>query len=236
MNINAFPWTRFWSDQTLFDDAMLGRNVSVFLETSAPLMAFSRNDRVLDIGCGPGHLIAELAPKVGEIYGLDTSPTYVRACGQRFADFPNVTIGQLGDDYTDLSSAGDGKFDKIVCLSVIQYYRDKNDVRQLLAAVKNIAAPGARFLIADILIETTLARDILSLVRSAVRDGELAKVLKFLWRARFGEYAGLRRDVGLLSFREGELRRMVAEENIEAEVINKRLTVNDNRSNLMIRY
>ena len=33
-----------------------------------------------------------------------------------------------------------------------------------------------------------------------------------------------------------ELRRLAAEENIEAEVINKRLTVNDNRSNLMIRY
>lgn len=215
---------------------MLGHNVDVFLEASAPLMAFSRNDRVLDIGCGPGHLIAGLAPKVGEICGLDTSAKYIRACEQRFADFPNVSIGQLGNDYTDLSAAGDGKFDKIVCLSVIQYYRDKNDVRQLLAAVKNIAAPGARFLIADILIETTLARDILSLVRSAVRDGELVNVLKFLWRARFGEYAGLRREVGLLNFGEGELRRMAAEENIEAEVINNRLTVNDNRSNLMIRY
>ncbi len=236
MNTNAFPWTRFWSDQSLFDDAMLGRNVNVFLRACAPLMAFSRSDRVLDIGCGPGHLIAELAPNVGEICGLDTSPKYIRACEERFADFPNVYIGQLGDDYTDLSIAGNGKFDKIVCLSVIQYYRDKNDVRQLLAAVKNIAALQARFLIADILIETTLARDVFSLARSAVRDGELANVLKFLWRARFGEYAGLRRDVGLLSFEKGELPRMAAEENIEAEKINKRLTVNDNRSNLMIRY
>ena len=206
---------------------MLGRNVNVFLGASAPLMAFSRNDRVLDIGCGPGHLIAELAPNVGEICGLDTSPKYIRACRERFADFPNVSIGQLGDDYTNLSAAGDGKFHKIVCLSVIQYYRDKNDVRKLLAAVKNVAASQARFLIADILIETTLARDILSLV-------QVGGAVMASWSMYSSFYGGrdsvsTRGCVGMSdcsASAKANCGGWRLKENVEAEVINKRLTVN----------
>ncbi len=235
MSSKASPWARYWNHQTLFDDAMLERSTRVFLQASEEIMAYSGHDRVMDVGCGPGTLIAAMAPRVREICGLDTSPRYVESSRNRFTACANVTIEQLGARYTDFSILGERKFDKIVCLSVIQYYREKNDVRALFREVKRIAAPGARFLIGDILIETSLAQDILGLLRSAIQDGEPVKVLKFLWRARCSEYGKLRRDIGLLTFRKNELLTIAKGERVKAEVIDH-LTVNRNRSNLLISF
>jgi len=235
MSSDASPWVRYWNDQTFIDDAMLARSSRVFLEASEGVMAFSDQDRVLDIGCGSGALVWALAPRVREICGLDTSQRRVEACRDRFPACGNVTIEQLVERYTDFSVVGERKFDKIVCLSVIQYYGRKDDVRALIREVKRVAAPGARFLIGDILIEASLAQDVLSLLWSAIQDGEPVKVLKFLWRARCSEYGRLRRDIGLLTFRKNELLTMAKGERVKAEVID-RLTVNRNRSNLLISF
>ncbi len=198
-------------------------------------MDYSAQDRVLDIGCGPGHLLEALAPRVDKVCGVDVSSKYVRQCRSRLAPFRNAQVEQLGEDYTDLSVLGEQRFNKIICLSVIQYYRDKNDVRRLMAAVKRVAVPEARFLIADILVDTGLLEDVFYVVRSALREKALLRTFKLLWRAQFGQYARFRRELGLLSFSGEELRKMAREEDLESEIINRRLTVNDNRSHIMIR-
>jgi hypothetical protein len=141
----------------------------------------------------------------------------------------------LGEDYTDLSFLDGRTFDKIICLSVIQYYRRKNEVRDLMVAVKRLATPGARFLIADISVETGLLADLSSLARSAFRERMFLETVRFLGRARFGDYARLRRSVGLLKFDRRELLQFAQEAGLEAELISRRLTVNDNRSHLMLR-
>ncbi len=197
-------------------------------------MEFSAQDRVLDIGCGPGHLLEILAPKVDKVCGVDVSSKYVQQCRSRLIRHHNAQVEQLGEDYTDLSILGDERFNKIICLSVIQYYQEKDDVRRLMAAVKRVAAPGARFLIADILVDTGLLEDIYSVLRSAFRDRALLKTVRFLWRAQFGNYARLRRKTGLLSFSGEELSKMAQDENLKSELIVKRLTVNHNRSHILI--
>ncbi len=227
-------WARFWSDQSTFDDEFLGHNVNVFLENSAGLMDYSAEDRILDIGCGPGHLLEALAPKVDKVCGVDVSSKYVRQCRSRLAGFRNAQVEQLGEDYTDLSILGEQRFTKIICLSVIQYYQEKNDVRRLMAAVKRVAEPKSRFLIADILVDTGLLEDVYSVLRTTFREHMFLQTVKFLWRAQFGQYADLRRKMGLLNFSGEELSEMARDENLESELIVKRLTVNDNRSHIMI--
>jgi len=233
MSTDVSPWARYWKDQTIFDDAILARNTRVFVRASERIMTYSAADRVLDVGCGSGDLIGTLAPRVREVCGLDTSRRYVESCRERFKAFENVTIEQIGARYTDFSMLGDREFDKIVCLSVIQYYREKDDLRSLIREVQRIAAPGARFLIGDILSGTSLVQDISSLLRSAVRDGEPIEVFRFLWRVRFSEYGKLRREIGLLSFSQDELLDMANDLEVKAEIIDG-LTVNRNRSNLLI--
>lgn len=229
------PWKEFWSDQTTFDNDLLKRSIDVFLEHTETLMDYSPGDKVLDVGCGPGFLLEALAPRVQQVCGLDVSEKYVSECRGRLSQFGNVRVEQLGEDYTDLSFLGDQTFDKIICLSVVQYYRQKSDVRALMAAVKGVATPGARFLIADISVETGLFADILSLLRSALRERMFKETLRLLGRAQFGKYARLRRSVGLLQFDREELVQMARAENLEAELITSRLTVNENRSHIMIR-
>ena len=234
-DLGLSPWTRFWSDQKTFEDDLLGHNVNVFLKSSADLMSYSAGDSVLDIGCGPGHLLEALAPRVDRVCGVDVSAKYVTQCGTLLARFPRVQVKQLTEDYTDLSILKGTTYNKIVCLSVIQYYRDKNEVQRLIRSVKKIAAPGARFLIADILIQTSLLEDTLSVLRSAMRERAVLQTVKFLFRAQFGQYAQLRRQSGLLSFTAEELQNMARGENLESELISRRLTVNDNRSHILIR-
>ena len=229
------PWKEFWSDQSTFDNELLKRSVDVFLGNSESVMDYSPNDKVLDVGCGPGFLLEALAPRVQQVCGVDVSEKYVSECRTRLGHLDNVRVEQLGEDYTDLSFLGTQTFDKIVCLSVIQYYRQKSDVRDLMAAVKMVANPGALFLIADISIETGLLADIMSLFRSALRERMFKETIKLLGRAQFGKYARLRRSVGLLKFDREELIHMARAENLDAELVTKPLTVNDNRSHILIR-
>ena len=53
------------------------------------------------------------------------------------------------DHYTDLSFL-DRRYTVILCVSLVQFYRDLQEVAALFTAIGQVARPGARVLIADL--------------------------------------------------------------------------------------
>ena len=94
------------------------------------------NQRILEIGCGMGSLIAHLKPSHG--VGVDFSPEMIARAKQRH---PEIEYRQL--DAHDLSSL-DGRFDIIIFSDTVN---DLWDVQRALEQVKKFCTPHTRLIL-----------------------------------------------------------------------------------------
>ena len=96
----------------------------------------SPNQRILEIGCGTGDLLANLSPSHG--VGIDFSPEMIARARQRH---PKLEFHQL--DGHDLSSLN-GEFDIIIFSDTIN---DLWDVQRALEQAKRLCAPHTRLIL-----------------------------------------------------------------------------------------
>jgi SAM-dependent methyltransferase len=107
--------------------------VAEFLER-----AVSPGMRVLDVGCGPGHLTAGLSPEV-QVTGLDLSPTMLASAREAR---PSGTY--VEHDYYQPVPAGLGRFDVVLAVGALDFCED---IRLVLGHLAQAAKPGARLLV-----------------------------------------------------------------------------------------
>ncbi len=102
---------RFYADQAL---ATLGEHVDIFDSAW-------KGKRALDFGCGTGLLTEKLAPLVGDVVALDTSPNMIDVLRQK--DLANVTpvCADIDDHAVRSSAARFSDFDLIVASSVCSF-------------------------------------------------------------------------------------------------------------------
>ena len=109
-------------------------------------------DRLLDAGCGTGINIERFSPKVRSLVGIDYSESMVERAQKRIdaAHIGNAQVqaGSIAD--TGLPS---DSFDKVICISVMQYLNDRDceaalkefvritkDGGEIILHVKNLAS------------------------------------------------------------------------------------------------
>lgn len=110
------------------------------------LLALETGESVLDIGCGPGFLAAEMAGTVGPpgaVHGVDISNDMLAMARDHCAALSTVSFQQA--DATDLPFA-DGAFDAAVSTQVCAYV---TDIEAALAELHRVLRPGGRALILD---------------------------------------------------------------------------------------
>ena len=73
---------------------------------------------VLELGCGPGFMVAELAPRVRRVVGVDVSRGAL-ACARVLHDGPNVTYVRVAGDR--IAGVSSGSVDLITSFAVIQH-------------------------------------------------------------------------------------------------------------------
>lgn len=102
-----------------------------------------RVERVLDLGCGDGRLLAlalEARPAAGGV-AVDFSPPMLERARERFSDVPEVEVREhdLAEPLPDL-----GSFDLVVSSLAIHHLEDARK-RELYAEVFRLLRPGGRF-------------------------------------------------------------------------------------------
>lgn len=101
--------------------------------------------RVLEPGCGPGHITRLLAECVGEngyVCALDISSEMVNLCRAHFIGHTHVRVTQCAiEDYTCKESP----FDLVFCFNAFPHF---NNHPKALRAAFNCLAPGGRLVIA----------------------------------------------------------------------------------------
>ncbi len=104
-----------------------------------------RRDRALDVGCGRGKLLAELAVRFTAAHGTDVDAAMREAARQRCARLPNVVVD--GAQLADL----DGHYDLITMVAVLHHLDAPDALRQ----VARLLAPGGRLLVVGLAPPTT---------------------------------------------------------------------------------
>lgn len=105
------------------------------------VLAMSQGQSVLDLGCGGGHLLRELAICVGQkgqAIGIDVSSEQLDAAQIYCDGLPAVELIQ--SDATALPFA-DGMFDGISSIQVLEYIQDVDSV---LAEARRVLKPGGK--------------------------------------------------------------------------------------------
>lgn len=102
-----------------------------------------RQCTALEIGCGPGRLIAALSDDFGRLFGVDVSGEMVALARENLRDIPHAEARQ--GTGADLAGFGDNSIDFCYSYAVFQHIPDKDVVRNYLREVCRVLKPGGVF-------------------------------------------------------------------------------------------
>ena len=131
-------WARFYEDPT--PAKMSAQNLVSRRRFAIEMIEskLSKGSKVLDVGCGTGHLAAELARRGYDTWGTDLSQGMVDYAREHY----NRDRFQVAD--IEKIPFPDNFFDGIVCLGVMEYLvTDENALREMWRVLK----PGGRAVI-----------------------------------------------------------------------------------------
>ena len=105
-------------------------------------LGLTRDDVVLEIGCGVARLGKEVAPHVREWWGLDVSSNMVAIARDRCRDLGNVRF--FVGNGSDLAGVPSASVDKMYCHAVF-IHMDKEDWFRYLVDARRVLRPGGLF-------------------------------------------------------------------------------------------
>ncbi|GAA4853416.1 class I SAM-dependent methyltransferase [Luteimonas vadosa] len=96
------------------------------------------NRQVLDIACGTGQWLGELARRGAKPSGIDISSRAVELCRDR------LPAGDIREGVAEALPFADGTFDLVTCLGSLEHFLDQPAA---LREMRRVAKPDAQFLI-----------------------------------------------------------------------------------------
>ncbi|MCZ6599992.1 MAG: methyltransferase domain-containing protein [Acidobacteria bacterium] len=108
----------------------------------AAALGITRDQRVLEVGCGLGRVGREMAPLCATYTGADISRSLLHRAARRTRHLRNVTLRHLarhGDADDGLHGLEDGAWDRIYCHLVLLHL-DEVDVLSLLRGIRRVLA------------------------------------------------------------------------------------------------
>ncbi len=95
--------------------------------------------RLLEIGCGVGHLLATLAPHFDEVIGTELSPIRAERAHRALAHLPNCRI--FNEPLESLAEVLDSPYDRIIWANVLEHIIDVIGAMHILAG---LSRPGTQ--------------------------------------------------------------------------------------------
>jgi 2-polyprenyl-6-hydroxyphenyl methylase/3-demethylubiquinone-9 3-methyltransferase len=117
-----------------------GHAVDARAHRFARAVAAEPGSRVLDVGCGDGRLVGELAQAGVCVTGADPSRIAIERARAAVPSVPFEQIGAAGRLPFD-----DGRFDKVTCVHVLQHV---DDTQQLMSEMRRVLRPGGLLVVA----------------------------------------------------------------------------------------
>lgn len=106
-------------------------------------LGIRHRDQVLDIGCGHGRSLLELADRAlgGKVVGVDSSELMIEIAGRRNRSLIDTDCVELLRATADSLPFPDNSFDKALCVHVLYFWKDLDaSLREIARTLK----PGGR--------------------------------------------------------------------------------------------
>jgi ubiquinone/menaquinone biosynthesis C-methylase UbiE len=129
--------------------------------------------RLLDIACGPGILVAALAPHAAEVVGLDLTPAMLAKARERCRAQGIANVSLVEGDATRMSFP-DGHFDVVVTRLAIHHFPDPSAV---LKEARRVLRRDGRLVLADVVSSETADEADLQNAIETLRDPSHARML-----------------------------------------------------------
>ena len=114
----------------------------------APMLAAAEMDgseRVLDLGCGPGHAALLFAPRARKVVALDPTPQMLDQ-GRRLAAERGLTNLSFELGTAEKIRFSDGSFDRVISRQSAHHWRD---LRAALAEIDRVLSANGLFVLID---------------------------------------------------------------------------------------
>lgn len=136
--------SRFGAAAAAYDaHSPLQREAAQRLAAAVKALALPARPRVLEIGCGTGHLTRQLLPALGGTWLVsDIAPAMVAACRQQLGSAAQYLV--MDGERPALAA---GRFDLIVASLAAQWF---TDLPATLAGLAALLAPGGRIALATL--------------------------------------------------------------------------------------
>jgi trans-aconitate methyltransferase len=140
MTAAANPWTAYW-DALPEGNLLFPAEAEEFARRFLTLFPPDPTLRLLDFGCGYGHVAALLAPHFGGVSIYDVAKSMLDAAASALARFENVSVW---------NSDWDRGFDLMIVNSVVQYL-SAEELLDRLRQWRPILTPRGKVLLSDLI-------------------------------------------------------------------------------------
>ncbi|MFD8968215.1 class I SAM-dependent methyltransferase [Streptomyces sp. NPDC059568] len=109
------------------------------------------HDKVLDVGCGVGLILLQLAPECARYVGVDFSEEAVRrVLGRTGSSQRYSSVEVVRAEAHHAAQLAQGEFDLVLLNSVIQYFPDTGYLKKVLADLMGSLCPGGAIFLGDV--------------------------------------------------------------------------------------
>ena len=205
-------WREFWNgEHSIYVNA---RHRALHYERLAQDIAGlipSPVAHVLDHGCGEALASDRVAQKCARLALFDSAPGVEDKLRRRFGGHPRIAVL----DETAVAKMPSGTFDLIICNSVLQYLTVL-DCEHLVVFWHEKLKPGGCLVIGDVVSpDTHVGKDVLALLAFAWEGKFLLGALRGLVATYFSNYRELREEIGLTTFAESDMFRLLSTHGFE---------------------
>lgn len=105
---------------------VFNRSSAAINELTFDCLALEPDDRVVEVGCGPGDLVGRIAPVVrdGSVAGVDFSADMIRVCAKRFASLTASGRVEFKCAGAERLPYSDGGFTKACTVNTVYFWPD----------------------------------------------------------------------------------------------------------------
>jgi len=219
-------WISYWdSDHPIYVNA---RHFDVHYANIADdivRLLPGKQARVLDYGCGEALHADRIAANCTTLHLCEAAPTVRTRLKERFGSTANIAVTTP----EDVAAMEPGSLDLIVANSLIQYLK-RDELLKLLKTWRRLLAPGGALVVADVISPKQSAiADALSLLRFAASNGFLTAAFIGLVKTTLSDYRKLRAELGLTTYDEAEMLKLLSEAGYDAARLRPNLGHNQGR-------